>query len=54
MGLVHAAPFWERGEDWLACRAGVLAALGTAATGAALARLLWLVEELMCALNNTL
>lgn len=49
-GLVRAAPFWERGEDWLACRAGVLAALQNAASGAAFARLLWLVEELTCAL----
>ncbi len=49
-GLVRAAPFWERGEDWLACRAGVLAALQHAASGAAFARLLWLVEELTCAL----
>jgi hypothetical protein len=46
VGLVQAAPFWERGEDWLACRAAVLASLQTAVSGSAFARLLWLVEVL--------
>lgn len=52
VGLVQAAPFWERGEDWLACRAAVLAALCTAVSGSAFARLLWLVEELTCVMNS--
>ncbi len=31
--LIKAAPFWDRGEDWLACRASVMAAIASASTG---------------------